>query len=222
MRVGQVPISAVVFLRYNISMSVSPESLGAPETAFDLTEPERMRVYGVIVRILQTRGTTVNPDPETVYRDEHGKEYTPNPYQEATLHADELSTFGLPYDRVVVTSQDPSEGFDDPPIPGLISLVTTTTTSRPMPTRDGLATTSGFGTEQKGVSFKDEEGLGVMVEGEGGEVELRDGEPSDRATTTDASGKGIELVGTPVFSDEAPPLTRQEILDITTALETLN
>jgi hypothetical protein len=201
----------------------SPELSATPETAYDLTEEERERVYAALEAILAARGEVVDPAANARYITPEGKPYTPAAYHEASVSREESESFSLPYDVVFVTDQNPDEVSGEKPIPGLLTLGTSSLTNRSMPTRDGRSTTSGFGTEEKYVIFGQEAGLGIVIEREDREAELQDGEAPEKVLATEGeNGEQLELSEIPTHVTDAPPLTRQEILGITAMLEALN
>ncbi len=185
------------------------------KTAIDLTEKQRLDLFTGATKILRSRGEVIIPDPNTTYYNEKGKRYTPDPYLEAEIPSDELTPHALPYDRIRLYSKEVDlENIE----PTVMHIGTERFVTREIPV-DEHTSTLAMGQESQGVIFSREPQLGIVVKEEYGDVDLYPGTPDDEETTYNADGDPITLKGCSLIVDQAPLLSYNELINLTTVFK---
>jgi hypothetical protein len=196
--------------------SDSSEQHSQLETAIDLTEAERAQLFWAAIRLLKTRGNVVSPDPNTKYYNEQHEEYIPPPHHEAEILADELGAYALPYDKIFLTDEEATFDNDGPT---RIVIEVESMTAGDIPVTD-IESVVGVGEKKQYVVLGRDPQLGIVVEGAEGQLQLRPSE-DDRNITDDPAGNPIDLRRVPLFMDEVPPLSRQELVELSAALSNI-
>jgi hypothetical protein len=188
------------------------------ETAIDLTEEERLALYGVGTNLLKLRGRVIEPDPNVKYLNEEGHEYRPEPYLELVIASEELAVVDLAYDGITLQSKESEIDDNDPT---LIYLEATRMATRTIELADSQPLTL-MGNERQWVALSREQYLGIVVEDEGGEGDFYPGPDAVDATTVETgpdSEQTIELRGPQMYMLEGEPLSRVDLANITAGLE---
>ncbi|HEX4774051.1 MAG TPA: hypothetical protein VH234_00855 [Candidatus Saccharimonadales bacterium] len=197
---------------------INHEQPAKPETAIDLSEEERLALYGVGAHLLKSRGVVIKPDPNTKYINEEGKEHRPDPYLELNIPSEELAAVGLAYDGVTLQSQE-SEFDNDAPT--LMYLEASRVATRTIDQTDSQPMTV-MGNERQWVVLSRDQHLGIVVEDEGGEGDFYSGPDAVDTTTVETgpdSEQTIELRGPQLYMLEGKPLSRADLCNVTAGLE---
>lgn len=196
-------------------MSEYHEQLPQPETGINLTEREKSDLSQAAVRLLKTRGRVVNPIPEGSVWEGQGEQ--PKPSLKAEVSYDELETFGLPYIKVVIISDEETEfGSEGPDV---LLLDAQSASVRQVTLEEGELPITAVGDQTQRLALIRDADLGIYVE-EASWAELKPGDRPDIETSTkDDQGNPIHLKGSGlILTEDVPLLSRTSWVELSNAL----